>query len=107
MKKMLSFKRIFAFVIGIALLCFTTNTYAVDDQITFTESSTFPNYSSILWTNYGTTYKKAKFADGTEVYAFCFNHEKDAPPVGSVLKKRSLTAAETKKINAFVYRDII
>ena len=103
MKKMVIFKRFFTFMFGILLLCLMTNVYAIDDSITFTKSDTFPNYSSILFYDYGTTYKKAKFANGTEVYAFCFNHEKDAPPIGTTLKKRNLTEAETQSINAYVY----
>lgn len=103
MKKNLSFKKIFTFMFGILLLCLMTNVYAIDNEITFTKSDTFPNYGNILFYNYGTTYKKAKFRNGTEVYAFCFNHEKDAPPIGTILKKRNLTEAETKSVNAYVY----
>lgn len=103
MKKMFNFKRFLTFIFGILLLCFSTNVNAVDEKITFTKSDTFPNYSSILFYDYGTTYKKAKFANGTEVYAFCFNHEKEAPAIGTILKKRDLTAAENKSINAYVY----
>lgn len=110
MKKMKYFKRFFTFIFGVLLLCLATNSYAIDDKITFTKSKTFDNYSSVLLNDtngttysYGTTYKKAKFANGDEVYAFCFNHKLDAPPVNSILTKRELTAAENKKLNAFTY----
>lgn len=110
MKKMKYFKKFFTFVIGVLLLCLATNSYAIDDKVTFTKSKTFDNYSSVLLNDtngttysYGTTYKKAKFANGTEVYAYCFNHKLDAPPVNSILTKRNLTASENKKLNAFTY----
>ena len=65
MKKMKYFKRFFTFIFGVLLLCLATNSYAIDDKITFTKSKTFDNYSSVLLNDtngttysYGTTYKK-------------------------------------------------
>ena len=81
---MKNIKKIFAFVIAVAC-AFTSmiSAKAIDSTATF-------SYEHFLETQYkyvgaGTTVKKAKFASGSEVYALCFNHAKEAPGVNTPL----------------------
>lgn len=113
MKKKFNIKQLFSIMLTmILLLGFSTKAKAdsYPDTVTFTESKTLTNYKTTLLTNssggtgsYGTTYKKAKFSNGTVVYAFCLNHEKNAPSVNTTLYRRNLTNIETQRKYAFIY----
>ncbi len=81
---MKNMKKLFAFIIAVAC-AFTSmiTAKAIDSTATF-------SYEHYLEAQYkyetaGTTVKKAKFASGSEVYALCFNHAKEAPGVNTPL----------------------
>lgn len=60
------------------------------------------NMSGYKNTDPGASYKTARVGN-TEVKAYCFNMEQDAPPAGVTLTKRNLTEVEKKNEGAFVY----
>ncbi len=112
MKKKFNMKYVFSIMLAIVVLLGfgpKVNADNYPDKITFTLSKKLDNYSGVLLKkkgsigSYGTTYKKAKFDNNTEVYAFCFNHELNAPNVGTVLKRTELSAIEQQRKNAFIY----
>ena len=81
---MKNIKKIFAFIIAVTCaFASMISAKAIDSTATF-------SYEHFLETQYkyvgaGTTVKKAKFASGSEVYALCFNHAKEAPSVNTPL----------------------
>ena len=112
MKKNL-FKYFFAFILCVATLLGYTKVNALSDTAYFKESTVFENRNGIvLYYNagsvdaeLGSTYKKATL-DGKTIYAFCFNHEKDAPPTtepANKLVRRDLKACEQPKVYNFAY----
>lgn len=114
MKKNL-FKFLFAFVLCVATLFGYTKVSALSDTAYFKESTVLENRNNIVLSykdvnrrtdvELGSTYKKA-LLDDKLIYAFCFNHEKDAPPTAdksNILKKRDLKACEQPKIYNFAY----
>ena len=114
MKKIL-FKHLFAFILCVATLFGASKVYALGDTAYFKQSTVFENRNQIVLSykdtrrgvdaELGSTYKKAEL-DGKTIYAFCFNHELDAPPTqdnANVLKRRDLKACEQGKIYNFAY----
>ena len=81
-------KKVFTLIISIVLAITTMlgsmlNANAIDATATFTESKALE--AQYRFVGAGTTVKKARLANGTAVWALCFNHAKEAPGVNSTL----------------------
>ena len=81
-------KKVFTLIISIAVALTTMvssmlNANAIDATATFTESRALEQQYRFVGA--GTTVKKARLANGTAVWALCFNHAKEAPGVNSTL----------------------